>query len=213
MKQEISKSKIRRIKGVIEAYSKALGLPPVGDPRFTARQHILRVCNARTEIRAFVRPLGGAITPLQNFLFVKWMVEHPLPGVSVDWSIVADRSQNAPHAEATKKIKKKKKKSAAEKSAFYETWDWKQARYRVLQKYGPVCMLCGSTRSDFDMRGRPVRICVDHIKPISQYWELRLDETNLQVLCHDCNKGKGAWDNTDWRPHSKADRRLRQHRA
>lgn len=24
--------------------------------------------------------------------------------------------------------------------------------------------------------------------------------SNLQVLCADCNLGKGAWDATDWRP-------------
>lgn len=52
-------------------------------------------------------------------------------------------------------------------------------------------MLCGSTRSDLDLEGNPVRIVVDHIKPISKHWHLRLDPDNLQVLCNDCNKGKG----------------------
>ena len=29
---------------------------------------------------------------------------------------------------------------------------------------------------------------------------LELQLTNLQMLCADCNVGKGAWDETDWRP-------------
>lgn len=61
----------------------------------------------------------------------------------------------------------------------------------------------GSSRSDLDLDGNPVRIVVDHIKPISKHWHLRLDPDNLQVLCNDCNKGKGAWDETDYRPQSR----------
>ena len=26
-----------------------------------------------------------------------------------------------------------------------------------------------------------------------------LEITNLQILCHECNHGKGNWDQTDWR--------------
>lgn len=40
---------------------------------------------------------------------------------------------------------------------------------------------------------------VDHVKPRHFFPELALEITNLQVLCEDCNKGKGAWDQTDWR--------------
>ena len=41
---------------------------------------------------------------------------------------------------------------------------------------------------------------VDHIKPRKKYPELALDKSNLQVLCEECNHGKGNWDETDWRP-------------
>jgi 5-methylcytosine-specific restriction endonuclease McrA len=75
-------------------------------------------------------------------------------------------------------------------TAFYSSYAWRNLRYIVLQKYGRKCMLCGSED----------RICVDHIKPLRKYWSLRLDITNLQVLCEPCNHGKGNWDETDWRP-------------
>ena len=29
--------------------------------------------------------------------------------------------------------------------------------------------------------------------------QLALDVDNLQILCHECNHGKGNWDMTDWR--------------
>ena len=40
---------------------------------------------------------------------------------------------------------------------------------------------------------------VDHIKPRSTHPELALDFDNLQVLCHDCNQGKGNRDDFAWR--------------
>ena len=70
---------------------------------------------------------------------------------------------------------------------------------QVLKQFGPVCMCCGARREDLNIAGEPVRICVDHIKPLSTHWELRLERQNLQVLCDECNQGKGGWDSTDWR--------------
>lgn len=80
------------------------------------------------------------------------------------------------------------------KEAFYASWEWTTLRMQILKRYGRRCMCCGATP------GNSVVIHVDHIKPISKYWELRLDPENLQVLCNTCNKGKGAWDETDYRP-------------
>lgn len=66
-------------------------------------------------------------------------------------------------------------------------------------------MVCGMEPGDPRVGGGTVKICVDHIKPISKHWELRLEESNLQVLCMECNKGKGAWDETDHRPKTSLD--------
>ncbi len=63
-------------------------------------------------------------------------------------------------------------------------WQWRQLRYEVLKDRGARCELCGATAADS-------RIEVDHIKPISKHWDLRLMKSNLQVLCRDCNMGKG----------------------
>jgi 5-methylcytosine-specific restriction endonuclease McrA len=76
---------------------------------------------------------------------------------------------------------------------FYESQEWRELRYKVLQRYGATCQCCGATRKD------GVRIHVDHIKPRSRYPSLELDENNLQVLCEPCNMGKRAHDLTDWR--------------
>lgn len=76
---------------------------------------------------------------------------------------------------------------------FYKSFEWRKLRYKILAKYGRKCMACGTTTG---------QIHVDHIKPLRRYWHLRLVEDNLQILCEDCNHGKGSWDETDWRPKS-----------
>lgn len=86
------------------------------------------------------------------------------------------------------------------KKAFYASWDWRTLRMEVLKEHGHRCQSCGATPNDSTVSGAKVRIVVDHIKPLSKFWNLRLDRTNLQVLCDECNMGKGAWDETDYRP-------------
>lgn len=77
---------------------------------------------------------------------------------------------------------------------FYDSWEWKRVRYDFLKGKNRRCQCCGSSAAD------GTRIVVDHIKPIRKYWHLRLESANLQILCDDCNKGKGSRDETDWRP-------------
>jgi 5-methylcytosine-specific restriction endonuclease McrA len=76
---------------------------------------------------------------------------------------------------------------------FYESREWLGLRYRVLAKHGRACMLCGTG-------GTPKNpIQVDHIRPRSKYPALELVESNLQVLCRQCNHGKSNTDQTDFR--------------
>lgn len=85
------------------------------------------------------------------------------------------------------------------KKKFYASWEWRTLRMKIIQKHGRLCCCCGAAVGQTTLDGRPVKIVVDHIKPISKHWDLRLDPDNLQVLCDECNMGKGAWDETDWR--------------
>jgi 5-methylcytosine-specific restriction endonuclease McrA len=89
--------------------------------------------------------------------------------------------------------------SADEKVKFYKSWEWRRLRMEVLKLQGRTCNCCGATPKDTDMAGKPVKIVVDHIKPISKFWGMRLQRGNLQVLCDECNQGKGNWDNSDFR--------------
>lgn len=77
--------------------------------------------------------------------------------------------------------------------SFLETFQWRQLRMKALKLYGPRCMCCGATPQTGAVMN------VDHIKPRKLFPELALDLTNLQILCHECNHGKGNWDTTDWR--------------
>jgi 5-methylcytosine-specific restriction endonuclease McrA len=79
------------------------------------------------------------------------------------------------------------------KDGFYACIQWRTLRYLALKNCEGRCQSCGATAAD------GVRIHVDHIKPRSRFPNLALSLENLQVLCDDCNIGKGAWDETDWR--------------
>lgn len=77
--------------------------------------------------------------------------------------------------------------------AFLQTFEWRRLRMQAIKKYGSKCMCCGATPQSGAIMN------VDHIKPRKIFPELALDMNNLQILCHDCNHGKGNWDMTDWR--------------
>lgn len=76
---------------------------------------------------------------------------------------------------------------------FLYTYEWRRLRMTAIKKYGAKCQCCGATPATGAVMN------VDHIKPRKVYPELALDINNLQVLCHECNHGKGNWDMTDWR--------------
>lgn len=78
------------------------------------------------------------------------------------------------------------------KKDFFKSLQWRQLRYLALRNSGR-CNCCGATAKD------GIVLHVDHIKPISKFADLRLSLDNVQVLCEDCNVGKGSWDETDWR--------------
>jgi len=77
--------------------------------------------------------------------------------------------------------------------AFLSTYEWRRVRMEALKKFGPKCQCCGATPAQGAVMN------VDHIKPRKLHPHLALDVNNLQILCHECNHGKGNWDQTDWR--------------
>lgn len=77
---------------------------------------------------------------------------------------------------------------------FFNSNTWQRLRFEVLADSQGRCVLCGRS-----YREHGVALEVDHIKPKSRFPSLALDKTNLQVMCFDCNRGKGNRDTTDWR--------------
>lgn len=77
--------------------------------------------------------------------------------------------------------------------AFYATDEWKKIRYSVMVRSSGKCSCCGASAKT------GATLQVDHIIPRWKDPSKQFDVNNLQVLCGDCNSGKGAWDSTDWR--------------
>lgn len=57
-------------------------------------------------------------------------------------------------------------------------------RFRVLKRDGYKCRLCGRSAED------GVKLEIDHIQPLAKGGHNA--ESNLQTVCMDCNRGKGA---------------------
>lgn len=102
------------------------------------------------------------------------------------------RHRKNPPRTSLQRIKKSTYQKKSKK--FLQSWEWRILRYKTLLEFGRRCMCCGATPDD----GVTV-IHVDHIKPRHTHPELSLNANNLQVLCGDCNQGKGAWDEADFR--------------
>lgn len=67
---------------------------------------------------------------------------------------------------------------------FLRSLEWKRLRVDAIEKYGNKCMMCGNSPPD-------VVINVDHILPRKLRPDLAMTLSNLQILCADCNQGKG----------------------
>lgn len=100
-------------------------------------------------------------------------------------------------------VRQKKERIACLSPTFTSSPEWRQLRFVVLKESNGCCCLCGRSN-----RERGVIMHVDHIKPKSKWPELALTLSNLQVLCEDCNMGKGNRDDTDWRVATDIDRQL-----
>ncbi len=77
--------------------------------------------------------------------------------------------------------------------AFLSSKAWKRLRFQALKRHGMKCQACGASPATGAV------LNVDHILPRRLFPESALQLENLQVLCGDCNEGKGNWDMTDAR--------------
>jgi 5-methylcytosine-specific restriction endonuclease McrA len=75
---------------------------------------------------------------------------------------------------------------------FYKSQRWKNLRIQALDKYR-ACLACGKGPKD------GVVLHVDHVFSRTIYPEYALNINNLQVLCEDCNLGKGNVATYDFR--------------
>lgn len=120
-------------------------------------------------------------------------MDEALRGLSKDQMppIPPSRPVVAPKPKRPLKIDPSWTKNARE--LFFASDAWRSLRYQALKMGNGRCCLCGASAFSGAV------LHVDHIKPASLYPELRLDLSNLQVLCADCNLGKSNKDETDWR--------------
>lgn len=86
-----------------------------------------------------------------------------------------------------------KRQPAANSDDFLQSKAWKRLRLQALNKHGRRCQCCGASPATGAV------LNVDHVLPRRLFPDLALRLDNLQVLCGDCNEGKGNWDMTDAR--------------
>jgi 5-methylcytosine-specific restriction endonuclease McrA len=87
------------------------------------------------------------------------------------------------------------KRTEKTSKSFYETWEWKEARFIAFKVHGRKCLCCGWSPD----QGGNNHLVVDHIKPIRTHPHLALVTSNHQVLCNNCNMGKSYKYHDDFR--------------
>ncbi len=166
------------------------------------------------EMMASAKPKNGAYSRAQHILGQKLTGKYnwgdAIRGIEVDefvWHEFLSKGVTTSNKkvkaaiskkEISEKQKRRKIKTETKKSYFgdfYNSDAWRALRVRVLETHGCKCMMCGRSPKDHN-----VIVHVDHIQPRSKRPDLELNFENLQVLCEDCNLGKGNKYNTDWRP-------------
>jgi len=81
-----------------------------------------------------------------------------------------------------------KYKRDKESKAFYQSKQWKMMRKRMFAKHKGLCVKCKENDKIV------LADVVDHIIPYKVDKNKRLDEKNLQTLCHRCHNQKTAED-------------------
>jgi 5-methylcytosine-specific restriction endonuclease McrA len=162
--------------------------------RFEAGKHILSdktLKKRRKEEQRLLQAMGFDTPPV--------VVSHPSPKCVRKAAAKARKKAAKATALQIKLLNHPKPKPVVAKPSFessdefLSSYEWRKVRMQALRKYGARCQCCGASPADGAVMN------VDHIKPRKLFPHLALDLDNLQILCHECNHGKGNWDQTDWR--------------
>lgn len=152
-----------------------------------------------TVIRAAARRVGLAANVGHKAVLraVSERIGEPYPSTRSErtkWLMAFNAAAPAPPTPEPKAPRRVVAPSFATSDEFLASYEWRRLRYTVLREQGRRCQCCGATPATGAIMN------VDHIKPRRLFPALALEKSNLQVLCHECNHGKGNWDQTDWRP-------------
>ena len=112
------------------------------------------------------------------------------------WDVVADSKLKTSATKVKKDVNPQNSqyiKIDVNSNDFLQSYEWRKLRLIALEMHGRKCLCCGASPATGAV------MHVDHIKPRKLYPELALDINNLQVLCAECNHGKGNWCETDFR--------------
>lgn len=178
-----------------KAVSFVTGLAPFEGEGFSKALHRIRGTVGQFPIEKRVK-MVNALEPKAFYEAIGMQVHESEGFLMRPTAEVVGRKPRQPRAPRVKS----KAPAVLTKEEFYKSWEWRTLRMEVLKEHGRACQCCGAEPGMKTAAGEPVRICVDHIKPLSKFWHLRLERKNLQVLCDECNQGKGNWDQTDFRP-------------
>jgi len=150
----------------------------------------------REEIEKKIAPDGSGAT---RAVLAGWGVGWPPPkGWKKALLKQADEISGSKNTTVTKNEKTMHGRATDEVTAdgFYTSAKWRKLRFDVLEHCGARCMCCGWTpNASHDGNF----IVVDHIKSRRLNPELEYEFDNLQVLCNDCNLGKGRFKVNDFR--------------
>ncbi|MGX7447105.1 HNH endonuclease [Dolosigranulum pigrum] len=94
-----------------------------------------------------------------------------------------------------------------ERNQFYWSKDWRDTREYIRERDNNECQHC--RRQGLVTTANDSRLIVDHIKELEQRPDLRLDPSNLEVLCFICHEKKhdrfyggkvssDCWDDEWW---------------
>lgn len=136
---------------------------------------------------------AGSWEYFENEVFQKCML-HPVleSKIIVHWSYTSPKGRNHYSdsceyvtAHIARFLMSAQQRAEYEQSAKYQRSLLTPAlRYKVLRRDGYRCQICGRSAKD------GVELEVDHIVPVSRGGKTEM--SNLQTLCRECNRGKGA---------------------